>query len=236
MDEHLPALEAAISDVGHWTWWTANLPDTFQVEFGGTQIWNAPSGEGQPPSGLIALRFRKPRLVYFLTLADCVAADWPDQLQRDELEPPGVGHGTFTLTSAALCGQLVGKAVAVRALVGEPGVTQLPLAGEALLGFEAGHFGLVVAAESLGVFNHHGELDAPTVLASIRKWWEYWREYWTLQIRCRMTMRARSLSRPDRTPNQMLHLTRCSPAERVGGSGSPSIHWTSASEGRFALS
>lgn len=178
MGEHLPALESAIADVGCWTWWTANLPEAFQAEFGGVQFWNPPTGEGQPPSGRIALRYRKPRLVYFLTLAEGLSDNWPDQLQRDELEPPSVDYEAFTLTAADLCGQLVSKAVAVRALVGEPGVTRLPRAGDAILGFEAGPFGLVVAAESLGVFNHLGELDAPAVQAGLRKWWEYWREYW----------------------------------------------------------
>lgn len=178
MSEHLPALESAISCAGYWRWWTAILPAAFQVEFGGVQLWNPPSGEGQPPSSLVALQFRNPRLVYFLTFADDVTADWPDQLQRDELEPPTVDHEAFTLTAPDLCGQLVGKALAVRALVGEPGVTPLPSAREVFLGFEAGPFGLVVAAESLGVFNHHGELDAQAVLAGLRRWWEYWQEYW----------------------------------------------------------
>ena len=178
MSEYLPALESAISDVGCWTWWTANLPATFQVEFGGVQLWNPPRGEGQPPSSQVALRFRKPRLVYFLTLAEGVPADWPEQLQLDKLEPPGVGHSAFTLTSDVLCKQLIAGAVAVRALVGEQGVTLLPKEGEALLGFQAGPFGLIVAAESVGVFNHHGELDPPSVVAAIRKWWDYWREYW----------------------------------------------------------
>jgi hypothetical protein len=174
MSEYLSALESAISDFGYWTLWTAILPAVFQVEFGGAQLWNPPNGEGQPPSSRIALRFRKPRLVYFLTLADGSPSDWPDQIQRDELEPPSIDCDAFTLTAAEHCGQLVGKAIAVRAQVGEPGITPLPAAGEALLGFAAGPFGLVVAAESLGVINHHGELDAPAVLASNRKWWKYW--------------------------------------------------------------
>lgn len=178
MSEHFSALESAISDVGYWTWWAGNLPAVFQVEFGGVQLWNPPNGEGQPPGSRIALRFRNPRLVYFLTLSDGVPADWPDQLQRDELEPPSVDHELFTLTATDLCEQLVGRAIAIRPLVGEPGVTPLPMCGEAFLAFEAGPFGLVVAAESMGVFNHHGELDAPAVVAGVRKWWEYWREYW----------------------------------------------------------
>jgi len=176
--EHLSALESAISDLGCWTWWTANLPTAFQVEFGGTLMWNPPSGEGQPPSSRIALRFRNPRVVYFLTLADGAPEDWAEKLQRDELEAPGVDHDAFTLTTAGLCEQLVSKAVAVQALVGEPGRTPLPAPGEAFLGFKAGPFGLVVAGESLGVFNHHGELDEQAVLQSHRAWWAYWQEYW----------------------------------------------------------
>jgi hypothetical protein len=43
MNEHLPVLESAISDVGYWTWWIAHLPDTFQVEFGATQLWSPPT-------------------------------------------------------------------------------------------------------------------------------------------------------------------------------------------------
>lgn len=177
MNEHLPVLESAISDVGHWIWWTANLPGSFQVEFGGTQLWNPPRGEGQPPSGQIALRFRNPRLVYFLSLSDSIPEDWPDCLQRDELEF-GVDHEDFTLTAAEFCGKLVAKALSIRALVGVPGHTPLPLAGEALLGFSARSVGLVVAAESMVVLNHEGELDESAVLESNREWWAYWREYW----------------------------------------------------------
>ena len=178
VNEHLPALESAISDVGHWTWWTANLPDTFQVEFDGTQLWNPPLGEGKPPSGQIALCFRKPRLVYFLTFSESIPGNWPDQLHRDELGSFGVDHEAFTLTSADLCAHIVAKAKSVRALVGEQGRAPLPAAGEAFLGFEAGPVGFVVAAESMGVFNYHGELDPPAVLESNRRWCDYWREYW----------------------------------------------------------
>jgi hypothetical protein len=60
VDEHLKILESAISDVGCWTWWTTNLPEAFQVEFSGVQLWNPPNGEGKAPSGQIALRFRMP--------------------------------------------------------------------------------------------------------------------------------------------------------------------------------
>jgi len=171
-------LESSISDVGHWTWWTENLPDAFQVEFAGALLWNPPLDEGKPPSGQIALCFRKPRLVYFLTLSDAVPGDWPDRLRRDDLGSFGLDDDMFTLTSAGLRGQLVAKAASVQALVGEAGITHLPAPGEAFLGFHAGPVGLVIAAESMGVFNHQGELDPTAVVESNRRWWTYWREYW----------------------------------------------------------
>jgi hypothetical protein len=178
MNDHLSVLKSAISDVGRWTWWTVDLPEAFQVEFNGTLLWNPPQTEGQLPSSQIALRFRKPRLVYFLTMSTSVTSDWPHRLQRDEIEPFYVDHDAFTLTSVDLCAQLVGKAVSIEALVGEPTTSALPASGEALLGFRADSVGLVVAAESMGVINHQGELDERAVLESSRKWWEYWREYW----------------------------------------------------------
>jgi hypothetical protein len=178
VNEYLPTLESAISDVGHWTWWTEILPETFQVEFNGTQLWNPPLGEGKPPSGQIALLFRKPRLVYFLTLSNSVPEDWPDRLQRDEMGSFGVDHEAFTLASVLMCRQLVAKAATVRALVGESGSTPLPEPEEAFLGFQAGPVGLVVAAKSMNVLNHLGELDQKAVLESNRRWWAYWREYW----------------------------------------------------------
>lgn len=177
MAEHLAALESAIADVGCWTWWAEKLPATFQVEFGGVQFWSPPSAADKPPSNRLALRFRNPRIVHFLTMADGEEADWPDRLHRDELEPPTVDHESFTLTSPTECADLIARAVAVWAMVGEPGVTP-PSAGEAILGFVAGGVGLVVAAESMVAVNHQGELDGPAVLAGIQRWWEYWQEYW----------------------------------------------------------
>ena len=178
MNEHLEVLEAAISDVGVWTWWTANLPDTFQVEFSAAQLWNPPAEEGKPPSSQVALRFRKPRIVYFLSLDTGIPEDWPDRLHRDELPPPGAA---VTLTSEDMCKELLTKAVAIRPLVGEPGVTPPPKRSDAFLGIRAGSFGLVVAAESMVVLSHHGELSEAAVLESSAKWWRYWQDYWRLK-------------------------------------------------------
>ena len=105
-------------------------------------------------------------------------SDWPEQLRRDELEPFNIRHDAFTLSSGELCGKLLSKAVRVRAIVGEHGVSPRPIAEEACIGIDAHSVGLVVAAESMQVLNMQGELDAQAVLSSHKKWWEYWKEYW----------------------------------------------------------
>lgn len=178
MPSHLSILESAIADVGYWNWWTANLPATFQVEFGGVQLWNPPTGKGKPPSDLLALCFRKPRLICFITLSSSIKPDWPDKLQRDELEPFSVDHGKLTLTSIKACKDIVARAKQIRSLVGTPGDKPSPKRGEAFIGFECRSVGLVVAAESMSILSHHGEMDETGVIAAHEKWWEYWKEYW----------------------------------------------------------
>ena len=54
----------------------------------------------------------------------------------------------------------------------------MPTADEAFIGFDAHTMGLIVAAESMGVISHSGELDDAAVLSSNRKWWAYWKAYW----------------------------------------------------------
>jgi len=90
----------------------------------------------------------------------------------------------------------------VRALPGEPGATPLPAAGEALIGFAAGPVGLVVAAASVGVVTHAGEMDEQAVVASHRAWRAYRKSISarkTAPTRCRWTTCARSRFRPPLT-------------------------------------
>jgi hypothetical protein len=176
--EMLSILESAISDVGAWTWWTAELPDVIQLEFSGTQLWNPPTAEGKPPSGQIALRFRKPRLAYFLKFEPGLDDEWPEKLQRDELRPFGVAQDAFTMTSSQKFGEIVGRATSIRASVGRVREGAVLSDGEMFLAFYAGAAGFAVVGESMVVVNHRGELDGASVVEASRKWWEYWREYW----------------------------------------------------------
>ena len=62
--------------------------------------------------------------------------------------------------------------------MGEDGGQQTPGDDESFLALRAGDVGLVVVSESIGVFNHQGEVDDQAVIESSRRWWDYWREYW----------------------------------------------------------
>lgn len=182
MGSHLDVLEGAISDVGIWRWWTGeDLPSSFQVEFGGVQLKSPPATAGGPPSGLVALRYLKPRSVLFLTLGSGVPQDWPDLLHNDKLEPPLVRHDAFTLTSKDRTKELLARAKSVLPLVGAGGVESLPRSGEVFLGCDAHSIGLIVVAESMVVLGRDGELDRQKIEERHDQWWAYWREYWSLR-------------------------------------------------------
>ena len=101
MNKSIEILEEAISDVGYWRWWAEKLPDVFQVEFGGVQLWNPPTNPDGPPSGIVALRFIKPTVIAFLTEngASDIQDDWPASLHDDSIDSFTVDCDRFTFTS-----------------------------------------------------------------------------------------------------------------------------------------
>lgn len=57
--DQLTLLADAIANVGYWTWWAQELPDVFQLEFAGTQLYLAlPASPDQPPSSLVVFASR----------------------------------------------------------------------------------------------------------------------------------------------------------------------------------
>jgi hypothetical protein len=171
-------LENAISDVGHWRWWAEALPERFQVEFGGVQLWNPPTREGGPPSGVIALRFIQPSLVLFLTAKDAeeVEPDWPEALHEDRMEPLSVAYDQFTLTSDEQIASMA-KDCTLRFVVGDS--DGLAAGSDPVrLGFRAGPIGLIVRAKEMVVLSSAGELTPEKIAEASAAWWAYWKEYW----------------------------------------------------------
>lgn len=172
----LSVLENAISDVGHWRWWTADGL-RFQVEFGFAQLWCEPLKPELPPPNVVALRFRGVRAAAFLVRpAVEMPPDWPAALQEDRREPFNVEQDSFTMTSVEAFHKIVRSMQPFRFAIGDAA----GLTGDAtfLLAFRAGDVGVAVTADELAVVNHRGELTPEAVVDANARWWSYWRAYW----------------------------------------------------------
>jgi hypothetical protein len=84
------ALEAAITDVGYWCTWTADLPESVEIEFGGVQLANINSGSDVPrPVQSLVLRFNRPSCAVFINRQN----EWlPVLIRRGDLEPKPSGQ------------------------------------------------------------------------------------------------------------------------------------------------
>ena len=171
MTADLGFLEETISDVGLWSWWTADLPKGIQIEFTGTLLWNPSLKEGSPPNGQIALWFSNPSFVGFLTrqARTKLPKDWPEKLQNDQMEPLNLSPDEFTLSDAKRLSEMVAESSRVQTLFGTtPILTSLP-AEAGMLGFWAGSTGLVIAAKDMKIYGYAGPLSVEEAEASNRK-------------------------------------------------------------------
>ncbi|HEX7858879.1 MAG TPA: hypothetical protein VF773_00990 [Verrucomicrobiae bacterium] len=176
MRDAFEILEDAIPDCGYWRWWAANLPNSFQVEFGGVQLFQPPPKGSCTPSTIYALRFLQPRRIEFLDFAADVEKDWFSLLQADKLKPPGLWD-QFFLGEATRGEQLRRQAVHTHLHFEAP-----HSGGGIFLAFRAGKsFGLFVAAESVQLVSPTGEIPLSLVARLYGEWWDYWRNYWKLK-------------------------------------------------------
>ena len=184
MTVYLNTLADAIQDAGYWRWWTAEYPEIFQLEFGSVQLYSPPQQPGQPPSSLIALRFTHPTSVTFLTFPeayDNFPHDWPNQLQNDSLDPPGISYETFVFNDIQSVRDMSHLAHVIDTKFGVPLESEAFASSPISLAFRAGYAGLIVAAQSLTILNHQGEIRPDQIEEKHNQWWAYWQEYWRLK-------------------------------------------------------
>ena len=182
MNNNLEILADAISDVGVWTWWQSDSADYIQFEFSGTQLWNPPLAEGQPPSGKIAIGFSNVSCVSFLTFDGSeVEENWPQLLQQDEIDYFNLDNEAFTFTDTATIRELIKEAATVQTLYGtKPNQVDWAVA-PVKLAFRAWSVGVVIAAEEMSLLIFQGEFGLNEVEEKSQKWWEYWNEYWRVK-------------------------------------------------------
>jgi hypothetical protein len=172
-------LANAIADVGVWRWWDERYPKSFQLEFGGVQLWSPPQAKGRPPNGQYALRFARLISVSFLTAPRAkVPRNWADALHADRLGPFNVGHDAFALRDPEAARQILAGTRRIETRFGkdprELNWDKVP----AIAAFWAPPVGCIVAARDMKLVSFSGEIPLTEVPAMSRKWWRYWKRYW----------------------------------------------------------
>lgn len=175
----LVQLADAISDVGYWSWWTHELPELFQLEFGGTQLYFPPASADLPPRTQIALQFQQPASVSFLSRGEGTADfAWAQALHDDQLEPPTCSYGEFGFGNGESLTAMLQQATHRQTMVGYEPTAEAFLQEPYQLVFWCGNFGFAIAAQGLRLVTHSGAVVLDQVPEVNREWWAYWRRYW----------------------------------------------------------
>lgn len=177
--EALHILTLVVAEVGLWTWWDAQPPAIFQLEFNGAML-HLPGQ--QTGTGKIGLRFKGVRAAWMLTRSheeSPMPADWPSLLQREKLTPLPLDIETFSF-DPEMALHLWRMAEEKTCLFGESFENLSPdfLSQGICLAFWAGNAGCFLAADALQVLHVQGEIALENLEALNDQWWAYWQQYW----------------------------------------------------------
>lgn len=178
--DSLEILADAVSDLGYWSWWAEKLPDSFQIEFGGTQLYFPPQSPDRPPQTRIAVQFKQPTSVSFISRQHDLddKFEWAQQLHEDKIEPPSCSHGEFTFTDTELMSDMLKQMSNHKTIHGyEPSISKFFNEPFHLI-FWCGNVELAIASKEIVLLSHAGEVPVSDIAELNKKWWEYWRTYW----------------------------------------------------------
>lgn len=181
-NQKLEILGDSISDVGYWSWWTIDLPQVIQIEFGGTQLYFPPSDNSQPPNTQIAIQFRNPKSISFLTKEELKGGDenWFDDLHNDKMEAPTCSHGEFTFTDQSLMTEIINEAKTIKTIHGYSPKDNSFQTEKYKLVFWAGDYGFAVSSDEIRLLTKDGDIELDQIPSVHSQWWTYWRKYWDL--------------------------------------------------------
>ncbi|MEP2668613.1 MAG: hypothetical protein ABJH04_06455 [Cyclobacteriaceae bacterium] len=174
----LELLASAISDVGYWNWWTAELPELVQVEFGRVQLY-LPSENQSAPHNMVALQFRNPTSISFLTR---IQGDdthlWHEALHEEKMEGPNITWDAFSFTHQEQMTAILEDAQVITTIHGYSPKDDVFLKEKYKLVFWAGNFGMAIAAQDIKILAHTGEIALQGLPEMSKQWWGYLDEYW----------------------------------------------------------
>lgn len=175
----LEILSYAISDVGLFTWYTANLPKYAQLEFNRTMLYFDPKDDQTPPSNQIALQFGNVKSIYiFKDDESKLPNKWLDLLTNDKLEPLDLNYEYFSFDGGEIQ-KMMSEFKNLEKLYGEDFMT-VNQDENFKIGFKAGEVSIVIVSEKMKIMTHSGEVEFESIPEIHNKWWSYWRKYWEL--------------------------------------------------------
>ncbi len=177
-NHYLDILTRVISDVGYWRWWTAELPNVFQIEFGGTQLLCTLPQTEKPPSAVIAISFEDIKSIAFLEFSNELPDSWIQEFHDDKINKFNVNHDLCSFNNIDMINELLNKSLNTTLFYGVPANNQNTKNARYKLSFAAGPVGLIVISDEMKIFSHEGEISYNKIEELNTKWWEYWKEYW----------------------------------------------------------
>lgn len=177
--DQLGLLAYAISDTGYWSVWTEQLPDLFQIESGGIQLYFPPTSPNQPPQTQIAIQFKNPTSINFISRNTATDNfEWVQLLREHKVQPPKCIYEQFSFGNWDWTKLLLKQVINYKTLYGYK-LTKIRLSKEPIsLVFWCGDIGLSVTAKELKLLNHTGDIALSEIQNINKEWWDYWRNYW----------------------------------------------------------
>ena len=173
-------LTNAICDVGYWSWWATELPTVIQIEFGGTQLYFPPVDNSKPPNSQIAIQFRNPKSISFLTRQE-VSQNWFDDLHNDKIELPSCSEEHFTFSDEKRMIKIINEAETITTIHGYSPEDKMFLTEKYKLTFWADDYGFAVASEEIKIISHTETIELDQIPKLNSEWWVYWKRYWDLK-------------------------------------------------------
>jgi len=173
-EKSLSILENAIADVGYWRWWVTKN-DTCQIEFGGVQLYACKQPEKESQSSVVALSFSGgSQLTFFAD--DSMEANWYQKLQEDKIKPFPIDSENFRFNDASLL-VTIQKQFKHQICIKNKDVHTNTIS----LAFKAGPVAIHIAADTMQVFSHPGDINDGNILDLHSQWWDYWKKYWAVR-------------------------------------------------------
>lgn len=175
--ETLNALSDAISEIGGWQWWFTE-GDLFQMEFLGVLFYDESKAEKESHTSTLAIRFFGNTFAVFLdNLNDNSEKPWYQRFYDDEIDYFDVDPYELSFDDVE-CAKKIYEEYRNKTAIKDFADTDTFTKPKHILAGQCGDTAFVVGGDEIVVVGRSGEYTEEQIIPSIKRWWEYWRDYW----------------------------------------------------------